>query len=184
MEVADVAIILCESTEGVTEQDARLLGLSVDRGRAVILAVNKSDLIDRASRKGLLENCKTALHFAPWVPVLPVSALTGQGVETLMQHARRASEQFHKRVGTGELNRFMEQVLAKHAPPTHGGRAPRIYYITQVSSAPPIFVGISNAPEYITQGYTRYVANQIRKNFGFDSTPLVVKFRNRDRPSK
>ncbi len=184
MEKADVAIVLCDAHEGVTEQDARLLGLCVDRGRAVVLGINKCDLIDRANRRTILENCQTALHFAPWVPLVPVSALTGQGVDELMGAARNASEQFHRRIGTAELNRFMEQVLAKHAPPTNGGRAPRIYYITQVSSAPPMFVGISNAPDYITEGYKRYVANQIRKNFGFDATPLIVKFRDRDKQTK
>jgi GTP-binding protein len=89
----------------------------------------------------------------------------------------------HRRIGTGELNRFMEQILAKHTPPTHGGRAPRIYYITQVSVAPPTFVAISNAPDHITDAYKRYVANQIRKHFGFEGTPLVVRFRSRERES-
>jgi len=96
----------------------------------------------------------------------------------------RAAEQFHRRIGTAELNRFMEQVIAKHAPPTRQGRAPRIYYITQVSSGPPHFVGMSNAPDYIAPAYTRYVSNQIRKNFGFEGTPLIVKFRSRDRHPK
>jgi GTP-binding protein len=184
MEKADVAIVLCDAHEGVTEQDARLLGLCVDRGRAVVLGINKCDLVDRASRRTILENCRTALHFAPWVPLVPVSALTGQGVDELMRVARNAYEQFHRRIATAELNRFMEQVLAKHAPPTHGGKAPRIYYITQVSSAPPMFVGMSNAPDHITQAYKRYVSNQIRKNFGFDATPLIVKFRSRDAQTK
>ena len=184
MERSDVAIVLCDGTEGVKEQDARLLGLCVDRGRAVVLGLNKSDLIDRATRKTVLENCKAALHFAPWVPIIPVSALTGQGLDELVSQALRASEQFHRRIGTAELNRFMEQVIAKHAPPTQGGRAPRIYYITQVASAPPHFVGISNAPEHISTGYARYVSNQIRKNFGFEGTPLVIKFRSRERTAK
>ena len=184
MEHSDVAIVMCDGTEGVKEQDARLLGLCVDRGRAVILGLNKWDLIERAARKTVLENCSTALHFAPWVPVLPISALTGQGLDELVMQALRAAAQFHRRIGTGELNRFMEQVIAKHAPPTQGGRAPRIYYITQVSSGPPHFVGISNAPEYISSGYARYVSNQIRKNFGFEGTPLIVKFRSRERTTK
>jgi GTP-binding protein len=184
MEKADVAIVLCDAREGVTEQDARLLGLCIDRGRAAVLGVNKCDLVDRPDRKTILEGCRSALHFSPWVPLVPVSALTGQGVDELMRAARNASEQFHRRIGTAELNRFMEQVLSKHAPPTHGGKAPRIYYITQVSTAPPMFVGISNAPDYITQAYRRYVSNQIRKNFGFDATPLIVKFRSRDRETK
>ena len=184
MEQSDVAIVLCDGTEGVAEQDARLLGLCVDRGRAVVLGVNKWDLVDRGHRKDVLHACSTALHFAPWVPVVPVSALTGHGLDDLVQKTLLASEQFHRRVGTAELNRFMEQVIAKHAPPTQSGRAPRIYYITQVSSSPPHFVGISNAPEYISTAYARYVANQIRKTFGFEGSPIIVKFRGRDKKQK
>ncbi len=183
MERADVALVLCDGNEGVTEQDARLLGLCVDRGRGVIVGVNKCDLFDRAVRKTIFDKCKNTLHFVPWAPTLPVSALSGFGVDELMLVAHRTGQQLHRRIGTGELNRFMEQILAKHTPPTHGGRAPRIYYITQVSVAPPTFVAISNAPDHITEAYKRYVANQIRKHFGFEGTPLVVKFRSRDRES-
>jgi len=183
MERADVALVLCDGNEGVTEQDARLLGLCVDRGRGVIVGVNKCDLFDRAVRKTIFDKCKNTLHFIPWAPTLPVSALSGFGVDELMLVAHRTGQQLHRRIGTGELNRFMEQILAKHTPPTHGGRAPRIYYITQVSVAPPTFVAISNAPDHITEAYKRYVANQIRKHFGFEGTPLVVKFRSRDRES-
>ena len=181
MEKADVAIVLCDAQEGLAEQDARLIGLCIDRGRSVVVGVNKCDLLDRADRKTLLEKCSSTLHFAPWIPLLPVSARTGLGVKELMTTAYRSGQQFHRRVTTGELNRFMEQVIAKHAPPTQGGRAPRIYYITQANSAPPTFVAISNAPEHIKASYQRYLANQIRKNFGFEGTPLSIKFRGRER---
>jgi len=180
MEISDVAIVLCDANEGVAEQDARLLGLCVDRGRAVILGLNKWDLIERSRRKDVLQASSAAIHFAPWVPVVTISALSGHGMDELVEKALVASEQFHRRIGTAELNRFMEQVIAKHAPPTQGGRAPRIYYMTQVSTSPPHFVGISNAPEYITNAYARYVANQIRKSFGFEGAPIVVKFRGKD----
>jgi GTPase len=181
MEKADVALVLCDSSEGIAEQDARLLGLCIEKGRAVVVGVNKCDLLERAATKILLEKCASALHFAPWVPVLPISALAGTGVKNLMHAVHRAGEQFHRRVTTGELNRFMEQVLATHAPPTQGGRAPRIYYITQAATAPPTFVAMSNAPEYIKPSYARYITNQIRKNFGFDGSPLKLRFRGRDK---
>lgn len=184
MEKADVALVLCDSCEGIAEQDARLLGLCIEKGRAVVVGVNKCDLLDRATKKILLEKCASALHFAPWVPVLPISALAGTGVKDLMHAVHRAGEQFHRRVTTGELNRFMEQVLATHAPPTQGGRAPRIYYITQAATAPPTFVAMSNAPEYIKPSYARYITNQIRKNFGFDGSPLKLRFRGRDKKEK
>ncbi len=184
MEKADVALVLCDSSEGIAEQDARLLGLCIEKGRAVVVGVNKCDLLERAPKKMLLEKCASALHFAPWVPVLPISALTGTGVKDLMHAVHRAGEQFHRRVTTGELNRFMEQVLATHAPPTQGGRAPRIYYITQAATAPPTFVAMSNAPEHIKSSYARYITNQIRKNFGFEGSPLKLRFRGRDKKEK
>jgi GTP-binding protein len=184
MEKADVAVVLCDAQEGITEQDARLLGLCVDKGRGVVVGINKCDLVDRAERKALAEKCSSALHFAQWAPVLPISARTGAGVKELMLTAQRTGRQFHRRVTTGELNRFMEQVLAKHAPPTQGGRAPRIYYITQAATSPPTFVAMSNAPEYIKPSYTRYIANQIRKTFGFEGVPLNIRFRGRDKPER
>jgi GTP-binding protein len=184
MEKADVALVLCDSSEGIAEQDARLLGLCIEKGRAVVVGVNKCDLLERANKKILLEKCASALHFAPWVPVLPISALAGTGVKDLMHAVHRAGEQFHRRVTTGELNRFMEQVLATHAPPTQGGRAPRIYYITQAATAPPTFVAMSNAPEHIKPSYARYITNQIRKNFGFEGSPLKLRFRGRDKKEK
>jgi GTP-binding protein len=156
----------------------------VDKGRGVVVGINKCDLVDRAERKALAEKCSSALHFAQWAPVLPISARTGAGVKELMLTAQRTGRQFHRRVTTGELNRFMEQVLAKHAPPTQGGRAPRIYYITQAATSPPTFVAMSNAPEYIKPSYTRYIANQIRKTFGFEGVPLNIRFRGRDKPER
>jgi GTP-binding protein len=184
MEKADAAVVLCDAHEGVTEQDARLLGLCVEKGRAVVVGVNKCDLVDRAEKKALLDRCSSALHFAPWVPVIPLSARTGTGVKDLMHTVHRAGQQFRRRISTGELNRFMEQVLAKHAPPTQGGRAPRIYYITQAGTSPPTFIAMSNAPEHIKPSYTRYIANQIRKAFGFEGVPLNIRFRGRDRSEK
>ena len=121
------------------------------------------------------------MRFATWTAVVPISAKTGYGVSELMKTAHRACEQMHRRITTGELNRFFEQVLLTHAPPTQGGRAPRLYYITQVSTSPPTFVAISNAPDNVATSYRRYVSNQIRKAFGFESVPLVVHYRPKDR---
>ncbi len=181
MERADAAILLCDATEGVTDQDLRLLSLCTDRGRAIVVALNKCDLLDKESRKQAIAQAKDALRFATWASVVPVSAKTGYGISELMHAAHRACEQMQRRVTTGELNRFFEQVLATHAPPTQGGRAPRLYYITQVAISPPTFVAISNAPDSVATAYRRYVTSQIRKAFGFESVPLVVHYRPKDR---
>ncbi len=176
---AQVVVLMTDATEGIREQDARLLGLCADRQRAIVVALNKMDLLDAEARQRAIENARVALHFAQWAPVVSVSAKTGKGVDKLMTTVWNAAEQFRHRVGTAELNRFFEQVLARHSPPTSGGKAPRLYFITQAETAPPVFVAVSNAPANIQASYRRFVQNQIRKSFGFDSVPITVRYRKK-----
>jgi len=184
MERAQVVILLCEATEGVAEQDARLMGLVAERGRAVVIGLNKTDLLDKAGRKRAEEQVRDALRFAPWAPLVQLSAKNGWGVSDLMRTVRRAAEEFQRRVPTAALNRFFEQVLEHRAPPTHKGRAPRIYYITQAESAPPVFVAVTNAPDHIKESYKRYVVNQIRKSFGFECVPIELRFRGKGKKAE
>jgi GTP-binding protein len=177
MERADVVIVLCESTEGITEQDARLLGLCAERGRAIVVGLNKVDLLDKKGRKKAEEGVRDALRFAPWAPIVQISAKTGYGLRDLMATVKKAGNEFHRRVPTGELNRFFEEVVEHRSPPIHKGRAPRIYYITQAESAPPVFIAVTNAPEHIKESYRRYVMNQIRQSFGFECIPIDLRFR-------
>ena len=172
-------VLLCEATEGIAEQDARLMGLVAERGRAVVIGLNKTDLLDKAGRKRAEEQVKDSLRFAPWAPMVQVSAKNGWGVQDLMRTVRRAAEEFDHRVPTAELNRFFATVLEHRAPPTHKGRAPRIYFITQARSSPPVFVAITNAPDHIKESYKRYVVNQIRKSFGFECVPIELVFRGK-----
>jgi GTP-binding protein len=180
---ADVAVLVCDATQGIAEQDARLLGLCLDRRRAVLMALNKVDLLSPKDKKAALEQARTALHFASWVPLFEISAKTGRGIGALMQGVATAADEFARRIPTGELNRFFEQVLARHPPPTRGGRAPRIYYITQAESRPPLFVAMASSAEHVAESYRRFVANQIRQAFGFTSVPVLVEFRARKRRS-
>lgn len=181
LERAQIVIVVVDGSEGVSEQDQRLLGLANERGRAIVVALNKVDLLDRKTRKAAEESLKEALRFAPWAPVISISAKTGFGVSELMATVKRAADEFTRRVSTAELNRFFEQVLAQRSPPTHKGRAPRIFYITQAQSSPPVFVAMSSAPEHIKESYRRFILNQIRKSFGFESVPLDLKFKGRRR---
>lgn len=181
---ADVALVLCDATEGLAEQDARLLGLCADRGRAIVVALNKMDLLGPRERAMAVEHAQEKLHFARWASIVEVSAKTGKGVQKLMRTAWDASTQFRRRVGTSELNRFFEQVLDSHPPPTHGGRAPRIYYVTQARTAPPQFVAKCSYADNIQPSYRRFVSNQLRKSFGFDHVPLTVHYRDRTRNAR
>ncbi|HTA90032.1 MAG TPA: ribosome biogenesis GTPase Der [Polyangiaceae bacterium] len=181
IERAQVVILMCDATTGVSEQDARLLGMCLERRRAVIVGLNKADLQKKGEQGKAEEKAREELRFAGWVPMVRLSAKTGRGVKELLDLAARASKEFKRRIPTGELNRFFEDVLNRHPPPTSHGRAPRIFYVTQAQAHPPLFVAMCNAPEYITEAYKRFVANQIRKAFDFRAVPISVEYRARKR---
>ena len=178
---AQVAVLLCDATLAVSDQDQRLAGLCIDRRRAVVLALNKWDLVERGARKDAIEAARDQLHFARWVPVVPLSAKTGRGVDDLVRAVVKAADEFDRRIPTSELNRFFEEVVERQPPPTSRGRAPRLYYLTQARTSPPLFVAMSNAPANIKASYRRFLVNQIRKRFGFESVPVVIQFRLRSR---
>jgi GTPase len=181
IERCDVVVLLCDAAAGIAEQDAKILGLAVDRARGIVIAPNKTDLVEAPARKKIEERARDVLSFVPWAPVVPISAKTGHGTRTLIETVDRVWDGFHRRVPTGELNRFFEQVLATHPPPTMGNRAPRIYFVTQAETAPPLFVVMTNEPEHIHFSYQRYLSNQLRKAFGFAGVPLRITYKKRRR---
>jgi GTP-binding protein len=179
---ADVVVLLCDATEPVAEQDARLLGLVAARGRGLVVGLSKSDLLTSKQEKTrALEAAADVLRFASWAPISLVSSKTGEGVRELSANVVKSWEAFHRRVPTAELNRFFGEVLERKPPPTHGGRAPRLYYITQAETAPPVFVVMCSHPEAVKASYRRFVSNQIRVVFGFEAVPVIVHFRSRSR---
>lgn len=177
----DIAVLVCDAAEGVAEQDAKILGLAIDRGCGIIVALNKLDLLEDVKRKKLEEDARDKLSFIPWAPIVPISATTGRGVGTLVETIGRVHVGYRKRVSTGELNRFFEHVLSIKPPPTQGGRAPRLYYVTQAQTAPPLFVVMANEPDYIHFSYQRFVTNRLREAFGFEGVPLKVVYKKRRR---
>lgn len=179
IERADIVVLLVDATEGLAEQDARLLGLCIDRGRGIVIGLNKMDQLKAQQKKDVILDARHATRFAAFAPVLGLSAKTGKGVNDLVRAVGAAAGEFDRRVSTGELNRFFEQILAQRPPPTRGGRAPRIYYVTQVGTSPPVFAAMSNAPANIDTSYKRFVTNQLRKAFGFDAVPLTVHYRKK-----
>jgi GTP-binding protein len=177
IERAHVVVLLVDANEGVAEQDAKILGLAEERGRALIIALNKSDLLSNEDRAKAEERARDKLTFAPYAPIVHLSAKTGRGVDGLFKVIADTFAAFTKRIGTGELNRFFEQVLETHPPPTSGGKAPRLYYVTQAETAPPTFVAVTNAPDAIHFSYRRFVQNQLRKAFGFEGVPVRVHYK-------
>jgi GTP-binding protein len=181
IERADIVVLMCDGTEPISEQDMRLLALATDRGRSVIVGLNKSDLLTKSQQTAVVDKAHETLHFAPWVPMVRLSAMKARGLKALMTRIDESFAEFSRRVSTSELNRFFEEVLERRSPPTRGGKAPRLYYVTQAQTKPPLFVAMCNAPELIDESYKRFVINQLREAFGFTSVPIRVSYRARRR---
>jgi GTP-binding protein len=153
--------------------------MALERGRAVCVALNKMDLLDAQGREKAEKRAKDVLSFMTWAPIKRISARSGQGVPVLMKSVRAVTACHRKRVGTAELNRFFEDVLERHPPPTSGGRSVRLYYVTQARAAPPTFIVSTNHPDRVHFSYQRYVQNQIRERFDLQGTPIRVHYRGK-----
>ena len=176
-----VAVAMIDATEGVTDQDARIIGLAAEKGRAILLVVNKWDAVEKDAKTAqrFSEDIERKLTFVSWAPVLFMSGLTGQRVHKLMGlvDTVRAAHQF--RVPTGELNRWLERCLIKHQPPVVRNRRLRFYYATQVRIAPPTIMLSCNDPEAVHFSYKRFMVNQFRETFKLVGTPIRLKFRGK-----
>lgn len=181
VERASVVILLIDATEGVTEQDAKIIGIAHERGKAIIVAVNKWDAIEKDDKTiyRFTEKVRDTLAFMPYAEIIFISALTGQRLGKLYETIDIVAENHAMRVATGVLNEIMSEAVAMQQPPTDKGKRLRLYYITQVSVKPPTFVIFVNDKELMHFSYTRYIENQIRNAFGFKGTPLHFIIRER-----
>jgi GTP-binding protein len=178
---ADVVVLLCDVALGLAEQDARLLGLVAERSRAIVVGLNKIDLLDAEARQRAIESARSQLHFAPWVPIVCASNHSGEGITQLMNAVRRSFKEYSTRIATAQLNEFLETLVAHTPPPRGNTKVPRLYFMTQAQASPPVFIVMCSNAEEIKDSYRRFVSNQLRKAFGFESVPLVVRYRNRRR---
>lgn len=175
IERADVVVLLIDASAGPSEQDARLAGMIEERGKALILAINKSDLVPSTKkREALTEAITENFHFLPWAPVVWLSAARGDGVDRLLDKIDQVARQFRRRIRTSELNRFFAEVCEAMPPPIWRGKSARVYYLTQGRSEPPTFLLWTNNAEGLPPSYRRFVANRLRERYGFLGTPLRV----------
>lgn len=185
VERADVAVLVIDAQEGVTEQDAKIAGIAHDRGKAVIIAVNKWDAVEKNDKTiyRFTEKVRDILSFMPYAELLFISAKTGQRMNKLFETIDVVSENHSMRVQTGVLNEIMTEAVAMQQPPTDKGKRLKLYYITQVAVKPPTFVIFVNDKELMHFSYTRYIENQIRETFGFRGTPLhfIIRERNEEK---
>lgn len=181
VERADVCLIMIDATEGITEQDEKIAGLSHEAGKAAIIVVNKWDLVEKENStvKQFTDKIRTALSYMPYAPIIFVSAKTGQRVVKLFEHINYVNEQASLRISTGMLNDVLADATARVQPPTDKGKRLKIYYITQTSVKPPEFVIFCNDAELFHFSYQRYIENCLRETFGFNGTPIKIIVRQR-----
>lgn len=182
VERADVVVLLIDATEGVTEQDAKIAGIAHERGKAVIIAVNKWDAIEKDNKtvNQYSARIRNVLSFMPYAEITYISAVTGQRLPKLYDLIDMVHENHAMRISTGVLNEIMSEAVAMQQPPSDKGKRLRLYYITQVGVKPPTFVIFVNDKELMHFSYTRYIENQIREAFGFKGTPLKFIIRERN----
>lgn len=181
VERADVVVLVIDATEGVTEQDAKIAGIAHERGKGMIVAVNKWDAIEKDD-KTIYEHTKKikeVLSFMPYAEYIFISALTGQRLHKLFELIEVVIQNHSMRIATGVLNEILTEAVAMQQPPSDKGKRLKLFYMTQVSVKPPTFVIFVNDKELMHFSYTRYIENKVREAFGFAGTPLRFIIRER-----
>jgi len=181
LERCDVALLMIDATTGITVQDTHIAGYILDNWKSAVVLVNKWDAVekDTYTMQEYTERIRRELNFMPYVPILFISAKTGQRVNQVLPEALKVQEERLARLSTGQINRILQDAQDKHPAPSRSGRSLHIYYGTQVRSDPPTFMIFVNDPKLGHFTYLRYLENQIRKAYPFTGTPirLVLKAR-------
>ena len=178
---ADVALLLIDATEGITAQDQHIAGMMKDEAAGLVVLVNKWDAVEKDSHTihEYTETLQRELNFMPYVPILFISAQTGQRLGKIFPLVQEVDEARHRRISTGELNRFLRNAVAQHPPATKAGKRLKFFFATQVGVAPPTFIFFVNKPEWVHFSYQRYLENQLREQYSFVGTHIRFVFRGR-----
>ena len=174
---AEVAVVLVDASEPLTEQDLRIVSMVIEAGRALVIAYNKWDLVDEERQRFLEREIDRQLHTARWAPRVNISAATGRHTDRLVPALEQALEGWETRVPTGRLNAWLTGLVAATPPPVRGGRQPKILFATQAGVRPPHFVLFSSG--FLEAGYRRFIERRLREEFGFDGSPVQVSVRVR-----
>lgn len=183
IERCDIALVLIDAEEGITDQDTKVIGYALEQGRACLILVNKWDLVrrDKKRQQQLLEEVERATGFVGFAPVLPVSALTGYGIKRLFPVLEDLHRQYSLQFTTGRLNRVLQAAVQAHPPAVHHGRRVKLYYTTQVATKPPTFIIFSNDPKGIHFSYYRFLVNRFRAELGLAMSPIKLILKERQR---
>lgn len=180
---SDICVLVIDATEGVTEQDTKIAGYAHDDGKAIIIAINKWDLIEKDNKtvRNFERDIREKLSFISYAPIIFISAKTGQRVNKLLELINLVNNNYNLRISTGVLNDIINEAVLMNQPPSDKGKRLRIYYGTQVAVRPPKFVIFINDKDLMHFSYERYLENQIRQHFGFDGSPIRLEFNQRSR---
>jgi len=186
VERADVCLIMIDAGTGITEQDEKIAGIAHEAGKASIIVVNKWDSIEKDNHtvNEFTKKIREALAYMTYAPIIFVSAKTGQRIGDLFERILYVQNQTNTRISTGMLNEVLGEATMRTQPPTDKGRRLKIYYMTQISVAPPTFVIFCNSAELFHYSYQRYIENCLRETFGFTGTPIKLIIRERGEDSK
>jgi len=178
----DVALIVIDAAEGVTDQDISIAGYAFERGCGCFLLLNKWDLVEKDSKtvKAYYERLREQAKFLNFAPTMAISALTGLRVRKIFKQVDEIYEQYDRRITTGQLNRFLERAIEKNEPSLHRGKRIKFYYAAQISTKPPTIVCFVNYPQAVHFSYKRYLINQLRQETGLDRTPIRILYRQRE----
>jgi GTPase len=179
VEAAEVTVLLLDASEPISEQDLRVASQVADAGRALVLAMNKWDLVDEDRRYAMVRELERALVRFPWVERVNISARTGRAVQKLAPAMRTALENWDRRVPTGQLNQWLADVVAATPPPVRGGKQPKILYATQAQNRPPTFVLFTSG--FLEAGYRRFLERKLRETFPLTGTPIQINVRVREK---
>ncbi|MFT3715329.1 MAG: ribosome biogenesis GTPase Der [Gordonia sp. (in: high G+C Gram-positive bacteria)] len=179
LDSAEVALLLIDASEPITEQDLRVLSMIIESGRALVIVFNKWDLVDEDRRYELDKEIDRELARVPWARRVNISATTGRAVTKLVPAMEGALESWDKRVPTGRLNNWLKEVISANPPPVRGGRQPRVMFATQAATRPPTFVLFTTG--FLEAGYRRFLERRLRETFNFDGSPVRVNVRVRDK---
>lgn len=163
---ADVVILLLDATEPAVDQDAKIAALALEKGKAMVVMVNKWDLLPDAKAAAFRDELKRSMPFVSWAPIVFGSALTGDHVFQALERAGQVFEHYSARLPTPQLNEFLQAVVDEHPAPLYGGHPVRLFYIAQTGSRPPVFSVTCNKPEGVTDDYKRFIVNRMRESFG------------------
>lgn len=179
IDAAEVAIMLIDASQPLTEQDLRVLSMVIEAGRALVIAFNKWDLVDEDRRYLLDKEIDRELVQVQWAPRVNISAMTGRAVQKLVPALETSLASWDKRISTGQLNNFLKEVVAATPPPVRGGKQPKILFATQAATRPPTFVLFTSG--FLEAGYRRFLERRLREQFGFEGSPVKINVRVREK---